>query len=208
MLVGKKSQLKINLYFDCNRGRYRPLFYINLEVFSINKQKKVDAYVNEDIRVKEMLVITNDGEKLGVLSRKDALNMAYDRGLDLVLVSPDSNPAVAKIMDYSKFRFEQQKKAREMKKNQKVVKVQEIRLSLTIEQNDLMTKSKNARKILEKGNKIKVSVKVYGRLMGRQELAKDVIDKFNETLADIAQVESQVKLDGKFLFAVLTPIKK
>ena len=207
MLVGKKSQFKIINILIVIEGVIVLFFTYITEVFSINKQKKVDAYVNEDIRVKEMLVITNDGEKLGVLSRKDALNIAYDRGLDLVLVSPDSNPAVAKIMDYSKFRFEQQKKAREMKKNQKVVKVQEIRLSLTIEQNDLMTKSKNARKILEKGNKIKVSVKVYGRLMGRQELAKEVIDRFNETLADIAQVEAAVKLDGKFLFAVLTPKK-
>ena len=104
---------------------------------SINKPKKNnDAIINDDIRCKEMLVITNTGEMLGVLPKRLALEAASDRGLDLVLVSPEASPAVAKIMDYSKFRFEQLKKAKEMKKSQKVISVQEIRLSPVIEQND------------------------------------------------------------------------
>ena len=179
----------------------------HLEVFSINKQKKNDAFINEDIRVKEVLVITDNGEKLGVLQTSKALKEAYNRGLDLVLVSPESNPAVAKIMDYSKYRFEQQKKAKEMKKNQKIVQLQEIRLSLTIEQNDLMTKSRNARKILEKGNKVKVSMRIFGRQFAHQDLGVAVIEKFNESLADVADIESTVKLDGRSLVAVLTPKK-
>lgn len=177
-----------------------------MEVASINKPKKnTEAIINEDIRCKEILVITNTGEKLGVLSKRDALNAAYDRGLDLVLVSPDAHPAVAKIMDYSKYRFEQQKKAKEMKKSQKVISLQEIRLSPVIEQNDLMTKSKNARKILEKGNKVKVSLRFHGRMITHQDIGEAVVKKFIESLADCSQQESPVKLDGKSLFTVLAP---
>ena len=173
---------------------------------SINKPKKNnDAIINDDIRCKEMLVITNTGEKLGVLPKRLALQAASDRGLDLVLVSPEASPAVAKIMDYSKFRFEQQKKAKEMKKSQKVISVQEIRLSPVIEQNDLMTKSRNARKILEKGNRVKVSLRFYGRMIAHQDIGEEVMKKFVDTLADCSQQESPIKLDGKSLFTVLGP---
>jgi translation initiation factor IF-3 len=164
--------------------------------------------MNEDIRSKEMLVITEDGEKLGILSRKDALAEAEKRNLDLVLVSPQAKPQVAKIMDYSKYRFEQQKKAREQRKNQHVVQVQEIRMTPTIGDNDLITKANKARKILEKGNKIKVSVRFYGRLITRQDLGVQVLDKFIENLKDVAEVETQAKQEGKFLFTTLAPIKK
>lgn len=164
--------------------------------------------MNEDIRSKEMLVITEDGEKLGILSRKDALAEAEKRNLDLVLVSPQARPQVAKIMDYSKYRFEQQKKAREQRKNQHVVQVQEIRMTPTIGDNDLITKANKARKILEKGNKIKVSVRFYGRLITRQDLGVQVLDKFIENLKDVAEVETQAKQEGKFLFTTLAPIKK
>lgn len=170
-----------------------------------SQKKNSDAIINEDIRCKEMLVITNTGEKLGLLSKRDALNAAYERGLDLVLVSPEANPVVAKIMDYSKFRFEQQKRAKEMKKNQKVFSVQEIRLSPVIEQNDLMTKSKNARKILEKGNKVKVSLRFFGRMIAHQDIGEEVVKRFVETLADCSNQESPLKLDGKSLFTVLGP---
>lgn len=177
-----------------------------MEVASINKPKKsTDAIVNEEIRCKEMLVITGTGEKLGILSKRDALQAASERGLDLVLVSPDARPAVAKLMDYSKYRFEQQKKAKEMKKSQKTVSLQEIRLSPVIEQNDLLTKSKNARKILEKGNKVKVSLRFYGRMITHQDIGEAIIKKFVESLIDCAQQEAPLKLDGKSLFTVLAP---
>lgn len=174
---------------------------------SINKQKKNnDSYVNEDIRCKEMLVITDTGEKLGLLSKNQALQEAEKRGLDLVLVSPDSNPPVAKMMDYSRFRFEQQKKAKEMKKKQKVVVVQEIQLSPTIEKHDFETKAKKARTILvDKGNKVKVTLRFYGRMIVHQDLGKEVIDKFVESLSDCSTVEAPVKLDGRTLFAVIAP---
>lgn len=172
----------------------------------INKQKKdQEAIVNEAIRVKEMLVITDAGEKLGVLSRGKALQEAENRGMDLVLVSPEANPPVAKMMDYSRFRFEQQKKLKEMKKNQKVTVVQEIQLSPTIEKHDFDTKGNKARTILEKGNKVKITLRFYGRMIVHQDLGKEVIDRFVESLADVSNVEAPVKLDGRTLFAVIAP---
>jgi len=174
-------------------------------VFSINKQKKDEAIINDQIRVKEMLVITDQGEKLGVLTRGKALQEADDRGLDLVLVSPDANPPVAKLMDYSKFRFQQQKKLKEMKKNQKVIVVQEIQLSPVIEKHDFETKAKKARTILEKGNKVKITLRFKGRMIVHQEIGVEVINKFIESLSDCTTVESQVKLDGRSLFAVVAP---
>ncbi len=171
----------------------------------INKQKKTDDIVNDDIRCKEVLVITNSGEKLGILSRNDALKAASDRGLDLVLVSPDAKPPVAKMMDYSRYRFEQQKKLKEMKKNQKVIVVQEIQLSPTIEKHDFDTKAKNARKMLEKGNKVKVSLKFFGRMIVHQDIGKEMVLKFIECLSDVSSVEAQPKLDGKTLFAIIAP---
>ncbi len=161
--------------------------------------------MNENIRCKELLVITNTGEKLGILSKADALRKADELGLDLVLIQKDGNPAVAKIMDYSKFRYEQQRKAREMKKNQKVVTVQEIRLSPTIEQHDLETKSNNARKMILKGSKVKVTLRLFGRMMGRQDLGSEVVEKFAESLADVASKEVPIKLDGRSLFTILVP---
>ena len=155
-----------------------------------------------------MLVITDSGEKLGVLSRGKALQEAENRGLDLVLVSAEANPPVAKMMDYSRFRFEQQKKLKEMKKKQKVIVVQEIQLSPTIEKHDLETKARKAKTILEKGNKVKVSLRFYGRMMSHQDLGRQVIDSFVESMSDVATVESPVRLDGRIMFAVIAPKKE
>ena len=161
--------------------------------------------INDQIRCKEMLVITHKGEKLGVLSRQAALDAADEHNLDLVLVSPEGNPPVAKLMDYSRFRFEQQKKLKEMKKNQKVVVVQEIQLSPTIEKHDFETKARKAKSILEKGNKVKVSLRFFGRMIVHQELGKEVIERFVQSLSEVSTVESQIRLEGRTLFAVIAP---
>lgn len=176
---------------------------------SINKQKKnAEEIVNEQIRCKEMLVITDKGEKLGVLSRGKALAAADERGLDLVLVSPDANPPVAKMMDYSRFRFEQQKKLKEMRKNQKVIVVQEIQLSPTIEKHDFETKARKAKAILEKGNKVKISLRFFGRMIVHQDLGKEVIERFVQSLSDVSIIEAPIRLDGRTLFAVVAPKTK
>ena len=175
----------------------------------INKQKKgAEEFVNDQIRCKEMLVITEKGEKLGVLARAKALAAAEERDLDLVLVSPDSNPPVAKIMDYSRFRFEQQKKLKEMRKNQKVVVVQEIQLSPTIEKHDFETKARKAETILEKGNKVKISLRFKGRMIVHQDIGKEVIERFVERLSERSNLESPIRLDGRTLFAVIAPKTK
>ena len=152
-----------------------------------------------------MLVITHKGEKLGVLSRQAALDAADEHNLDLVLVSPEGNPPVAKLMDYSRFRFEQQKKLKEMKKNQKVVVVQEIQLSPTIEKHDFETKARKAKSILEKGNKVKVSLRFFGRMIVHQDLGKEVIERFVQSLSEVSTIESQIRLEGRTLFAVIAP---
>lgn len=175
------------------------------EVFFINKQKKDEAIINDQIRVKEMLVITESGEKLGVLTRQKAFEAAEERGLDIVLVSPDAKPPVAKLMDYSRFRFQQQKKQKEMKKNQKIIVVQEIQLSPVIEKHDFETKLNKAKTILAKGNKVKITLRFKGRMIAHQEIGVEVINKFIEALADITTVEAPVKLDGRSLFAVVAP---
>lgn len=185
------------------------LFLLHSEVEGINKQKKgTEDMINDQIRCKEMLVITDKGEKLGVLSRSKALAEAEDRGLDLVLVSPDANPPVAKMMDYSRFRFEQQKKLKEMRKNQKVIVVQEIQLSPTIEKHDFETKARKARTILDKGNKVKISLKFFGRMIVHQDLGKEVIERFVQSLSDVSTVEAPIRLDGRTLFAVVAPKTK
>lgn len=205
----KVTMIKL-IIMDIYGGVYRPfLFLIHSEVESINKQKKgADEFVNEQIRCKEMLVITDKGEKLGVISRSKALEEAENRGLDLVLVSPEANPPVAKMMDYSRFRFEQQKKQKEMRKSQKIVVLQEIQLSPTIEKHDLETKARKARTILAKGNKVKVTIKFKGRMIVHQNLGKEVIKQFVQDLADVSTIESPIRLDGRTLITVITPNTK
>lgn len=179
-----------------------------MEVEHISNLRKPDEMVNESIKLKEMLVITDKGEKLGLLPKGRALEEAYKRGLDLVVVSAESNPAVAKMMDYSKFRFEQQKKLKEMRKKQKTFTVQEIQLSPTIEKHDFDTKASKAEAILKKGNKVKITLRLKGRMIVHQELAKEVIAKFVESLADCSTLENEIKLDGKLLFATIAPKKQ
>ena len=152
-----------------------------------------------------MLVITDEGEQLGVLSKQDALKAAQKKGLDLVLVAPDAKPAVAKFMNYSKYRFDQQKRQKEMKKNQKVIQVKEVRLSPTIEKHDFETKVRNARKFLEGGDKVKVSLRFIGRMIVHADVGEKVVQDFAQALADVSIVDSKMKLEGKSLTLILAP---
>lgn len=174
----------------------------------INKNKKTDEYLNENIRSKELLVIDENGEKKGILSKQDALNLARNSNLDLYIVAPGANPPVAKLLDYSKYRYEQQKKLKEMKKNQKVVQVKQIRLSTTIDTNDINTKAKSARKFLQQGDKVKINLKMHGRLLAHSDLSVQVVNKFIELLSDCSKIESEPKIDGKNVVAVICPINE
>lgn len=161
--------------------------------------------VNEGIRAREVRLISNDGSQLGVKSKQDALRLAEQANLDLVLVAPKAKPPVAKIMDYGKYRFELQKKQREARKNQKVATVKEIRLSPTIDTNDFNTKVKNALKFITKGDKVKVSIRFKGRAITHKEIGRDVLERFAEAMSEVATVESKPKMDGRSMFLMLAP---
>lgn len=178
-----------------------------MEVLAIAKEK--ENPINEQIRCKEMMVIGPNGEQLGVKSKKDALTIAGYAGFDLVLMSENSNPPVCKIMDYNKFRYEKKKKTKEAQKKQResFVDTKEFRLSVTIDTHDFDTRVKNARKHLEKGSKVKASIRFKGRQIAHPELAKEVLLKFEEALSDVAEVEISPKLEGRVIFMQLTPKK-
>ena len=161
--------------------------------------------LNEDIRAREVRLIGVDGQQVGVVSKNEALRKAADADLDLVLLSPNAKPPVAKIMDYGKYRFELQKKQREARKKQKVVNIKEVRLSPTIDTNDFNTKMKNARKFLSKGDKVKVSIRFKGRAITHKDIGRDVLNRFAEATEDVATVESKAKMDGRSMFLMLAP---
>lgn len=164
-----------------------------------------DMMVNDGIRARELRLIGSDGEQLGVKSKSEALKIAEDANLDLVLVAATAKPPVARIMDYGKHRFEQQKKEREARKNQKIVSIKEVRLSPTIDVNDFNTKLRNARKFLEKGDKVKASIRFKGRAITHKEIGQRVLDRLAEETADVSTVESKAKMDGRSMFLVLAP---
>ncbi|AKP48067.1 translation initiation factor IF-3 [Bacillus smithii 7_3_47FAA] len=161
--------------------------------------------VNEGIRSREVRLIDQNGEQLGIKSKNEALEIAARANLDLVLVAPNAKPPVARIMDYGKYKFEQQKKEKEARKKQKVINVKEVRLSPTIEEHDFNTKLRNARKFLEKGDKVKASIRFKGRAITHKELGQKVLDRFAEACDDVATVETKPKMDGRSMFIVLAP---
>ena len=161
--------------------------------------------VNEGIRARELRLISDNGDQLGVKTKQEALKMAEDANLDLVLVAPKAKPPVAKIMDYGKYRFELQKKQREARKKQKVVNIKEVRLSPTIDTNDFNTKMKNARKFLSIGDMFKVSIRFKGRAITHKDIGRDVLNRFAEATEDVATVESKAKMDGRSMFLMLAP---
>ena len=159
--------------------------------------------LNEQIRDKEIRLVGEDGEQLGIMSAKDALKMAKEAGLDLVKIAPTAKPPVCKIVDYGKYRYEQARREKEAKKKQKVTEVKEIHLSPNIDVNDLTTKANQARKFLEKGNKVKVALRFRGREMAHMATGKEVLDTFFEKLSDVAVVEKPAKLEGRSMIMVL-----
>ncbi|WP_445622551.1 translation initiation factor IF-3 [Lacticaseibacillus paracasei] len=164
-----------------------------------------DLIVNDSIRAREVRLISQTGEQLGVKSTRDALAIAEDANLDVVLVSPNAKPPVARIMDYGKFRFELQKKERDARKKQKTVTIKEIRLSPTMGEADFNTRLKNATKFLEKGDKVKVSVRFRGRAITHKDLGRKVLEQMADAVKEIAAVETHPKMDGRSMFLMLAP---
>lgn len=159
--------------------------------------------INEQIRDKEVRVIGEEGQQLGIMSSRDAMKLAKDAGLDLVKIAPTAKPPVCKIVDYGKFRYEQARREKEAKKKQKVIEVKELRLSPNIDTNDLNTKVNNARKFLEKGDKVKVTLRFRGREMAHVQKTKQILDVFAEKMADVAVVEKAPKMEGRQMMMFL-----
>ena len=174
-------------------------FFIGKRCFTI----KQELPTNGQIREKEVQLIGENGEKLGIMSTNQALDLAGEKNLDLVLVSPNSKPVVCKIMNYGKYKFEQAKKEKEAKKKQKTLEIKELRVTPNIEEHDFSFKAKNARKFLETGNKVKITLRFRGREVNNVKLGEAVLNKFIQELEDISVVEKQPKLEGRNMFTIL-----
>lgn len=203
----KRVSKKGNISFDLlEHGRFAfVLIYFYKEVFFISKDA---PQLNGEIRDKELRVISDTGEQLGIMSAKEAQALADARGVDLVKIAPMAKPPVCKIMDYSKYRYEQTKREKENRKKQKTVETKEIRLSLNIDIGDFNTKVNQARKFLAKGDKLKVSIRLRGREMAHPELGETNMQRFADQLAEEANIDKKPKLEGRQILMFMSPKTK
>lgn len=174
----------------------------------VSEEKKIsDLFINEQIRDREVRVIGENGEQLGIMATKDALSMAEEAGLDLVKIAPTAKPPVCRIVDYGKFRYEQVRREKDAKKKQKTIEIKEIRLSPNIDKNDLNTKANSARKFLTKGNRVKVTLRFRGREMAHMSESRHILDDFAELLSDISVIEKPPKVEGRTMTITLAEKK-
>lgn len=179
-----------------------PRFVILRGCFSI---ANIAHQINEDIRDREVRLIGENGEQLGIMSAQEALNIAAEKELDLVKIAPGSNPPVCKVMDYGKFRFEQTKRDKEAKRNQHVVEVKEIRMSPSIGENDFNVKLRNGQKFLKEGNRLKVTIRFRGREMAHTHLGEELLNNFASQCSEFASVDKNPKLEGRNMTMFLSP---
>ena len=173
-----------------------------MEVLPISKQ---ELQINEQIRDKELRVIDSDGTQLGIMPLLRAMELAEQKNLDLLKIAPQANPPVCKIIDYGKFRFEQAKREKEARKNQRVVEIKEVRLSLNIDTHDFETKKNHALRFISEGNKVKASIRFRGRDMGHPELGLEIMRRFADAMSEVANVEKPAKLEGRTMLMFLAP---
>ena len=164
-----------------------------------------ELLINDEIKHKEIRVVGEDGSQLGIMSAAEALKIADDKNLDLVEIAPQAKPPVCRIMDYGKFRFDQAKREKETRKNQKVVSVKEVRLTPSIDVGDFETKVKQARKFISSGDKVKVALRFRGRELAHTEIGAPLLDKFAKSFEDIAVVDKAPKMEGKSMVMFLSP---
>ena len=164
--------------------------------------------INEEIRFKEVRVVGVDGEAIGIMSSDAALKLAYDQGYDLVLMAPQAQPPVCRIMDYGKFRFERDKKEKEAKKKQQIVELKEIQLSCRIDTHDFETKARHAQRFLEAGNKVRVVMRFKGREMSHVSIGQEIMTKFQESCSELGSIDKAPVLDGRIMSMVISPLKK
>ena len=191
----------------CGADAVRPCFFYPflLCYWRCTTIANTDHQINEEIRDREVRLIGADGEQLGIMSSEEALRIATEQGYDLVKIAPGSNPPVCRIMDYGKYRFEQAKKEKEAKKNQRVIEIKEIRMSPSIDTNDFNTKLKNGQKFLAEGNRLKVSIRFRGREMAHTEIGDVILRDFAAKCAEIANLDKPPKLEGRNMSMFLSP---
>ncbi len=178
------------------------MYIIIWRCFTIAKQ---ELQINEEIRDKEILLIDADGTKVGIISAKEAQKLAYDKDLDLVKIAPTAKPPVCRILDYNKFKFEQSKKEKEARKNQKTVDIKEIRMFSAIDTHDFNTKVNQAHKFLKNGDKLKVSVRFRKRAIAHPQLGEELLDKFREACAEFGSVDKPAKMEGRSIVMFMSP---
>ena len=176
-------------------------------VFCIAEKGKNEYLVNEQIRLNQVRVISDDGVMLGIMSSQEALKLAEQKNTDLVLMVPGAVPPVCKLIDYGKFLFDKSKKEKEMKKNQKIVELKEIRLTSKIEEHDFNFKTRNAIKFLKEGNKVKANIRFRGREMAHPHLGEEVLTEFTDALKDYGTVETRPKMEGRNMSVIINPIE-
>ena len=169
------------------------------------KIAKTDAAINEEIRDREIRLVGSDGEQLGIMSARDALRLAGEKDLDLVKIAPNAAPPVCKLMDYGKYKFEQQKREKEARKNQHIVELKEIRLSLNIDTHDFETKLGHAIRFLKEGDKVKASIRFRGRELGHPDIGYNTMKRFAEAIAEYGNIEKAAKLDGRNMLMFIAP---
>ena len=175
-------------------------------VFNISAAKEM--LINEAIKLKEVRVVDLDGNPIGIMTSDAALKIAYDQGYDLVLMAPQAQPPVCRIMDYGKFRFERDKKEKEAKKKQQVVELKEIQLSCRIDTHDFDTKARHAQRFLTEGNKVRVVMRFKGREMSHIAIGQEIMEKFREVCSELGTVDKAPVLDGRILSMVISPVKQ
>lgn len=191
----------------CGNLDYRTFLLLNLSNFCSKGDTTIkELQINGQIRDREIRLIGSDGQQLGIVSAYEGQRLADEEGLDLVKISPNSNPPVCRIMDYSKYKYEQNKKEKEMKRNQKTIEVKEVWLSMTIDIGDLNTKANIARKFLKEGNKVKATIRMRGRQQAYASQGVEVMKKFAEILADVARIDKQPTTEGRNISMFLAPL--
>lgn len=187
----------------------------DLKVIKSDKTQQIRRYfiiknqqlINEDIRFPQVRLIGENNEQLGIMSSREALDLAYEKDLDLVVISPNAEPPVCRIMDYGKFKFDQAKRLKEQRKAQKTVDIKEVQLSMTIDKHDVEVKARHAKRFLEDGDKVKVSIRMRGRQQARPEMGIEIMNSFFEMVKELGTIEKAPEIMGRNIFMVLAPIK-
>lgn len=191
-----------SLWGFCRKGHSRKGAIRYWRCFTISKK---ESLINEEIREKEVRVVDADGSQLGIMPTKQALSLAAEKGLDLVDIAPQATPNVCRIMDYNKYRYEQAKREKEVRKNQKTVDIKEVRMSMNIDTHDFDTKANQAIKFLKGGDKVKVSVRFRGREMAHTDLGRALLDRFRDACAEYGVIDKPAKMEGRNMAMFISP---